>query len=581
MENIKGQGTQTDAVKSLSVPLKMLELSKFREAEVMTEQYLRSHSDEGMAYLILYSAKVKSNVLYRYKKGDNFGCDPKETFPLFIEHRGVLENFLRYGENTAIANTLRYMKAYLTNAMIAWKNEDGMPSSKEDFCDLVWMILNLIHTYNKKEFADLAFAVGKFLLQKGAFDEAKEFFENAKAQGADGAECLYYILFAAMQITDESEFVSCERFSVEMPEYINLLLAIGDNTTLLQKVTNLAEENEKSRSFVVEKREREENERLYQKYTQKGNPALRILSIVLFWMFTAFSVIYFLFYYENGVVWDLFIHLSPFGREDVTGQIRVSLVTSTVILCLEMLFYFISFLAMLAEYPLAKTTRKYVFLTATHLLSSFVVWYVMYGYAHWFENWLGFFTVLITILLSVVLSGILLGLFVWISSDFGDKNLDVPLETFRGRLWTRGYNRNFLAIFYIAFGIFMLNETSLSTVAFLDAIAFLFFALGGAYLLVTSLIYRIRALVMLDHRPELVNNQEKQIMVTTETVTGVTYISMTVALVILFSATGIAWSIHIGLDVTLLLSGIIHAILGTLSKNKMQKSADAISGADD
>ena len=63
MDNIKGQGTQADAVKSLSVPIKMLEMSKFREAEVMAEQYLRTHSDEGLAYLILYAAKVKSATM--------------------------------------------------------------------------------------------------------------------------------------------------------------------------------------------------------------------------------------------------------------------------------------------------------------------------------------------------------------------------------------------------------------------------------------------------------------------------------------------------------------------------------------
>ena len=398
---------------------------------------------------------------------------------------------------------------------------------------------------------------------------------------AQGAECLLYILYAAMGITDEKEFVTCERFSVEMPEYINLLLAIGDNATMLQKVTSLAEENEKSRVFVVEKREREENERLYQKYTKKGNPALRVLGIVLFWMFSAFSLVYFLFFFENGMVWDLFVHLSPFGRADVTGQIRVSLVTSTIVLCLEILFYLISFLAMLAETPLARTTRKHAFLIAVHLLASFGIWYLMYGYAHWFRNWLGFFNVVVSLVLSFVLAALLFGLSAMLSTDWTNSTIDERMETLRGKFWVRGYNRNILAIIYIAFGVFMLNAADFSKVEFLSIIALLFLLLGGAYLVITSLIYRIRAFVTLANHPELINHQEKQIMTSTETITGVIYIAVTVALVIVFVATGTAWSIHIGLDAALLLSGIIHATFGTLSKNKMQKTADALSDADD
>ena len=580
MENVKGQGTQAQAVTSLSVPIKMLEMSKFREAEVMTEQYLRTHSDEGFAYLILYAAKVKSAVLHKFKKGNSIGVDYKETFSLYVKHREIFENFLRHGEAMMIADVLRYMKEYLMKAMVALAHTK--PSVKtEDIADLLWLVLNAIYSNSKNDFTNLAFAAGKYLLSIGAFEEAKEFFENAKGQGADEAECLLYILYATMGITDEKEFEYCENFSVEMPEYINLLLAIGDNATMLQKVTSLAEKNEKSRIFVVEKREREENERLYQKYTKKGNPALRVWSIVLFWILSAFSLFYFLFLYNDGAVWDLFVHFSPFGREDVTGQIRVSLVTSTVILCLEVLCFLITFVAVLQDTAAPQTIRQYVFFIVSHLLSSFVLWYLMYGYAHWFKNWLGFFNVIVTIPLSLVLAAVLYGLTIWSATNWEEKFLVEKMETLRGKFWVRGYNRNLLATLYIPFGVFMLNATDFSKVEFLDIIALLFLLLGGAYLIVTSLIYRIRAFVTLDNRPELINYKEKQTMTSMETTTGFVCIGAVCILFIFFSATGMAWSIHIGLDITLLLSGAVHIILGAISKNKMQKLADTISVDDE
>ena len=49
MENYKAQGTATDSVSELTVPLKMLELAKFREAALMAEQYLRQNPEDATA----------------------------------------------------------------------------------------------------------------------------------------------------------------------------------------------------------------------------------------------------------------------------------------------------------------------------------------------------------------------------------------------------------------------------------------------------------------------------------------------------------------------------------------------------
>ena len=259
MDMTKGQGAQAEEM-TLSALLKMLELSKFLTVETMCEQYLASHAEEGMAYLVMYAAKVKSATLHKFQKGDSVNCDFQETFPLYIEHRQLLKAFFRHGEHAQVANVLHYMKAYLLDAMKVWETEQELPSSKEDFCDFAWMILNTMYSYDKTDFSELSLTFGKHLLTKRAFEEAKEFFENAKAQGADKAECLLHILYAAMKITSESEFITCKNFSMNMPEYINLIVAIGDNDALLQKVTTLAEENVKARTKPLEQPEREQQE---------------------------------------------------------------------------------------------------------------------------------------------------------------------------------------------------------------------------------------------------------------------------------------------------------------------------------
>lgn len=583
MDTGKVQGSRAGEVGSLSAPMQMLRMEKFREAELMAEQYLRTHPEEGMAYLVLFSAKVKAQNLCNFTKGGAIPDEALGCFGLYVENRSILEDFFRYAEEEETQMVLAYFKAYIGRLSKEDDYDAGeLPEDMADIGEFFGIVTNVLFSYDKSAFATLSYQAGMYLLDSFAFDEAKEFFESAKAQGADAGECLLRILFATLQVADEEEFVECDTFSVEMPEYINLLLAIGDNPDMLKKVTDLAEENEQSRFRVAERRKREENERMYQKYNKKGNPALRVLGTVLFWMFSAFSLVYFLFFYENGMVWDLFVHLSPFGREDVTGQIRVSLVTSTIVLCLEVLFYAISFPAMLSERPLAQTTRKHVFLIVVHLLSGFAVWYLMYGYAHWFKNWLGFFNVIASLVLSVILAVLLFGIAAMLSTEWSDTNIDERMETFRGKFWVRGYNRSLLALLYIPFGVFMLNQIlSSGTVKLLDSIALLFFFIGGAYLVITSLVYRMRAFVTLANRPELIDYKEKSVMAKTEMVTGVIYIALTIALVIVFVATSTAWSFHIGLDATLLLSGLIHIIFGSLSKEKTKKSADALSDADD
>ena len=143
MDMTKGQGAQAEEM-TLSALLKMLELSKFLTVETMCEQYLASHAEEGMAYLVMYAAKVKSATLHKFQKGDSVNCDFQETLPLYIEHRQLLDTFFRHGEHAQVADVLHYMKAYLLDAMKAWESAQELPSSKDDFCDFAWMILNTV-----------------------------------------------------------------------------------------------------------------------------------------------------------------------------------------------------------------------------------------------------------------------------------------------------------------------------------------------------------------------------------------------------------------------------------------------------
>ena len=555
MENIKGQGTQASAVDSLSVPITMLELSKFREAELMAQEYVRTHAEDGMGYLVLYAAKVRSPILHKYKKGMPLNIDTEDsTFPLYVEHRELLEDFFRYGENTVVRQTLFYMKEYLAQATIDTEGENA--------ADLFQILTNALYPYNQKEYSEWCFTLGKVLLHLCAYEEAKDFFENAKATGKDAVECLLHILFCASEVEDEDEFCNGngDIFSTDMPEYINLLLAIGDDKTALDRVLSLVEERERSCERHEQERIDLERENRFKKYDKKKNTPLRVLGIVLFWIASAISLFSFVFLYNDGAIWDIFCYLTPFGREDATGQIRVSLVTSTVVLCIEQLAFILTVCVVADGERLAYTVRKYVFWFVTHTAASYGVWYVMYGYAHWFKNWLGFFNVIFTLILAITVSAILCGVFVGVGMNV--PFFDTRTSSVAGGLWVRGYNREYLALLFLAFGGFLLLNNDITLPSILMMLVFLPF---GLHFFAVSVKNRAIALFKLRFEYDLIDTTDKNAMVSTEWTTGTVYIPLALILAYAFSAWGFKFSAYITFCGALLVCGLIHLFFGLIA----------------
>ena len=555
MENIKGQGTQASAVDSLSVPITMLELSKFREAELMAQEYVRTHAEDGMGYLVLYAAKVRSPILHKYKKGMPLGIDEDEfTFPLYVEHREFLESFFRYGENTVVRQTLFYMEEYLAHASI-----DG---EGEKVADFFQMLTNTLYPYNQKEYSNWCFTLGKALLRLCAYEEAKDFFENAKATGKDTVECLLHILFCASNVEDEEEFRNGggDTFSTDMPEYINLLLAIGDDKNNLSRVLSLVEQRELSLEQYEQRRRRVERENRFKKYDKKKNTPLRILGIVLFWIASAISLFSFVFLYNDGAIWDIFRYLTPFGREDATGQIRISLVTSTVVLCIEQLAFILTVCFVADGERLAYTVRKYVFWFVTHTAASYGIWYVMYGYAHWFKNWLGFFNVIFTLILAITVSAILCGVFIGVGMNV--PFFDTRTSTVAGGLWVRGYNREYLALLFLAFGGFLLLSNDITLPSILMMLVFLPF---GLHFFAVSVKNRAIALFKLRFEYDLIDTTDKNAMISTEWTTGTVYIPLALIFAYAFSAWGFKFSAYITFCGALLVCGLIHLFFGLIA----------------
>ena len=563
MENIKSEGTQGQAVKSLTVPMTMLELGKFREAELMAEQYLLSNNEDAMGYLVLYASKVKSKNLHKYKKGDRIDYDVENTLYLYAEHREILKEFFLWGENTAIRNVLFYLQAYIKNASSAmmpinWSTEEG--DTLADFCNI---ILNVLFSYNKKEFGELSYWMGNLLLRLGAYAQAKGFFLNASEQEYNVAESLLHVLFCEMQIRDESEFATCERFSVEMPEYINLLLAIGENREMLNKVNELVEQNQSQRDTVVEQRMIEENRKRYEKYGKKEMTPLHVLSIVFFWIFTGVSLFYFLFLYDDGLVWDTFVKLTPFGQFFIEGQIRVSLVTSTIVLILEQIIFLVVWCMPRYEDGIADTVRKRVFWIATHTSASFVAWYTMYGYALWFENWVGFFTVIVSLVFALILCAVII--FAFLGVGMSVHFMDTKLQTFAGGAWLRAYNREYVAIFFLSFGAFMVVMQKFD---FLCLLVMAYFLVLGLYFLVVTIKNRYASLFMLANTETLVTRSERNIMISTESGTGLAYMIVAPAFALFFHLAGLPLFEHLVFDALVFLLGGVHFVFAFIAEKR-------------
>ena len=217
-----------------------------------------------------------------------------------------------------------------------------------------------------------------------------------------------------------------------------------------------------------------------------------------------------------------------------------------------------------------KNVRKRVFWTFAHVLLSFGIWYVMYWYAHWFENWLGFFNVVVSLVLAFVAECAHLGLELGVGLGVGAvmEFFNTKMEGFFGRIWVRGYNREYLAILYLSFASFLVLNPSYGQVHFLSVLTFAFFVVLGLLLFFKGIKMRADALIKFSDTHCFSDAGEIDTCITTELVTGAVYIVLAPALALAFAPWGYSWRMHIGLEALLLICGLIHLIIGLVARKK-------------
>ena len=606
MEYTKGTSADSGAMKSLAVVKKLMDESKFREAELMLETHLQANPQDGMAYLLMLAAKAQNVGLTKHERGKQIRLtEGAQMLPVFVEHRGLFENFVKNATWEETANAADYVKKYLQDTLKTMGNAaEALDCPTEDAIDFFQMVLNVLYSSDTEAFATLSFSIGEYFIKTRAFEKSAEFLENAKTQGVRVADCQLYGFFASLGLTSEQEFIAYERFHTEMPEYINLLMSVDDNSELYERISRLVEANKEERAATLERRKTQEKEKLQQRYMKTEKSPLQMIGAIAFGLATVASLIYFFFIYSGGNVWKLVKSLLPFGNESLaeglSGSIGALVVlvlgSLTVIIFLlivhfrdandfmhdlEILFGGWLYLITLCTKGFEKlfiqtevfddcrecirTVRKFVLVFTVFALTGYGIWYLM--------TWLSTIFVVRGILAfaaSVVITyGIMMALFVpllilvtyWLP-DFHDTRM----ESFHGKLWTRGYNRAMFAIPLLSFGLFVLLNKDMAENAIDTVVGLVLVLLGGA-LFVSSILNKYHAFVK-NYESMQIDADEVDKAAKTDLVTGIIYLAIGVASIVIFPKTGARMSAHIGLDVVLLLSGVLHIVSSVFANKK-------------
>ena len=113
----------------------------------------------------------------------------------------------------------------------------------EEIYDFTMSVIDAICRMDKALYGEVVFAFGRVATEMGYFDMAKTMLENASPYVKALAECRFLELCVTLGVKNEREFLRADGFSKQMPEYINLLVAIADDAALTKHYTELAEKN--------------------------------------------------------------------------------------------------------------------------------------------------------------------------------------------------------------------------------------------------------------------------------------------------------------------------------------------------
>lgn len=275
MANEKGQGTRGADVKNLQACYQLMLGGAMDDAGVLVESYLATHDIDAESAPITLAYVMRTVEVTKCIRGEKF-----EAQKIDIENALAKEAWLLSSiENLSTEEKEKLFDSYMPAALYLMFDDDAVEGErlyaflqmlgenaknvlyrvvqrgqhfakkfaplleKEGVTDYLLSALEPFYSVNKETYGRELLAFGREAVTAGCFESALVILDNASYHLKDLSECRFLELCATLGVKNEFEFLRAENFSKQMPEYINLLLAVSSDKKLTAHYTELAEKN--------------------------------------------------------------------------------------------------------------------------------------------------------------------------------------------------------------------------------------------------------------------------------------------------------------------------------------------------
>ena len=263
-------------------------------------------------------------------------------------------------------------------------------------------------------YSSIAYKWARILFREEMYEDAKRMFENVYPYRMDKFECAKKILFSAMQVQTDSEFVMSDRFDESMPQFVHLVESCDGSAKRELWVSHILEDRKRYK--------KERDKRVVKGFVarhKEPSKALRIVSSVALVLFFLYAILFL----NNGNFWNT---VTPFGLADVEGGIRLSLILYSAISLLVFVGVNIGTI-----WSGGLEEELILPIVANSLVSYFVSLYAGYGLAHWWSRLPTFFNVFVTVWMSAFVSVVIALAVTFLTSGIHSR-IPFPDEDIRG-----------------------------------------------------------------------------------------------------------------------------------------------------
>ena len=275
MANEKEQGRQ-NAEFNIETTYLLMRSGAIEDAGVLLENYLEMHPMDAEVAPVVLAYVLHTVEVTRFLKGEDY-----QPGKIHIE-KAKEKRELLFGALDVLREDQRdaFYKTYLPEVLCAlfWEKdtsgdemysflslfsqiakEIALPAflsysesvarvflpcfENEEIYQFTMSVMDAVYRMDTALYGKVALAFGRVATELGDFSVAKAMLENASPFLESLAECRFLELCVALGARSEKEFLSAEGFSKQMPEYMNLLVAIAGDDALTKHYTELAEKN--------------------------------------------------------------------------------------------------------------------------------------------------------------------------------------------------------------------------------------------------------------------------------------------------------------------------------------------------